>query len=107
MVPLKRKLTNKSLAEKYKAVKDLESELSNKDAATKYGVPRNTILTWVKNQHKLTALLEKKGVTSSRKNARCGNYEKVDKAIYNCPPPLARSSKKDIEEALYIFDNFF
>ena len=83
MAPVKRKLTNKSLAEKCKALKDLENGLSNKDVATKYGVPRNTVLTWVKNKHKLTASLEKKGMNSSRKNTRCGNYEKVDKAIYN------------------------
>ena len=74
---------SKSLAEKCKALKDLENGLSNKDVATKYGVPRNTVLTWVKNKHKLTASLEKKGMNSSRKNTRCGNYEKVDKAIYN------------------------
>ena len=57
--------------------------MSNKDVATKYGVTRNTVSTWVKNKHKLTASLEKKGMNSSRKNTRCGNYEKVDKAIYN------------------------
>ena len=84
MVPVKRKLTNKSLAEKCKALKYLENGLSSKkDVATKYGVPRNTVSTWVKNKHKLTASLEKKGMNSSRKNTRCGNYEKVDKAIYS------------------------
>ena len=81
MAPVKRKLRNKSLAEKCKALKDLENGLSNKDVATKYGIPQNTVSTWVKNKHKLTALLEKKGMNSSRKNTRCGNYEKVDKAI--------------------------
>ena len=60
MAPVKRKLTNKSLAEKCKSLKDLENGLSNKDVATKYGVPRNTVLTWVKNKHKLTALLQKR-----------------------------------------------
>ena len=48
MAPVKRKLSNKSLAEKYK------------DVAIKYGVPRNTVLTWVENKHKLTASLEEK-----------------------------------------------
>ena len=43
MAPVKRKLTNKSLAEKFKALKDLENGLSNKDVATKYGVPQNTV----------------------------------------------------------------
>ena len=67
MAPVKRKLTKKSLTEKCKALKDLENSLSNKDVATKYGVPRNTISTWVKNKHKLTVSLEKKGINSSRK----------------------------------------
>ena len=46
-------------------------------------VSHETVSTCVKNKHKLTASLEKKGMNSSRKNTRCGNYEKVDKAIYN------------------------
>ena len=53
-------MTNKSLAEKFKALKDLENGFSNKGFATKYSVPRNTVSTWVKNKHKLTASLEKK-----------------------------------------------
>ena len=61
MAPLKRKLTNKSLAEKCKALKDLENWLSNKDVDARYGVPRNTVSTWVKNKNKLTASLEEKG----------------------------------------------
>ena len=80
MALVKQKLRNKSLAEKCKALKDLENGLSNKDVATKYGVPQNTVLTWIKNKHKLTASLEKNKMNWSRKN---GNHEKVDKTIYN------------------------
>ena len=54
------------LTEKYKALKDLENELSNKDVATKYGVQRNI-----------------------------DNIDDLD-----CPPPLTRPSKGDIEETL-------
>ena len=43
MAPVKRKLTNKSLTEKCKTLKDLENMMLNKDVAAKYGVPRNTI----------------------------------------------------------------
>ena len=67
MAPVKRKLTNKSLAEKCKALKDLENGLSNKDVATKYGVPQNTVSTWVKNKDKLTASLEKREWTPHEK----------------------------------------
>ena len=84
MAPVKRKLINKSLAEKCKALMDLENAMPNKDVAVKYGVPRSTVSTWVKSKHKLTASLEKNEMNSSRKNTRWGNHEKVDKTMCNC-----------------------
>ena len=47
MAPFKRKLANKSLAEKCKTLKDLENGMSNNGVAAKYGVPRNTVLTQI------------------------------------------------------------
>ena len=47
---LKRKLTVKTLVEKCNALRDIEKDLSNKEVAVKYGVPTNTISTWVKNK---------------------------------------------------------
>ena len=44
---IKRKLEVKSLGEKCQALKDLESGLSNKKVAKKYGVTKNKILTWI------------------------------------------------------------
>ena len=64
MAPVKRKLTNMLLAEKFKALKDLENGMSNKDVAAKYDVPQNTVSTWLKSKHKLTASLEKKGMNT-------------------------------------------
>ena len=58
MSSVKRKLTVKSLGEKCQALRDLEKDLSNRDAAERYGVPRNTISTWVKNKSKYFAALE-------------------------------------------------
>ena len=52
MSSVKRKFNVKSLGEKYKILRDLEKGLSKKDVAEKYGVPRNTISTWVKNKSK-------------------------------------------------------
>ena len=43
MAPIKRKLTNKSLAEKCKALMDLENAMPNKDIAVKHGVPQSTV----------------------------------------------------------------
>ena len=49
---VKRKLNVKKLNEKCKALRDLESGLSNKKVAVKYGVLKNTVSTWVKNKAK-------------------------------------------------------
>ena len=55
---LKRKLNVKNLNEKFKALRDLEKGLSNEEVAAKYGVPKNTVSTWVKNKAKLFTALE-------------------------------------------------
>ena len=60
MVPVKRKRTNRSLAEKCKTLKDLENGMSNKDVAAKYGDPQNAVSICVKNKLKLTASLKKR-----------------------------------------------
>ena len=80
MASVEWKLTNKSLAEKCRALKDLDLEngLPNKDVAIKQGVLGKTILTWVKNKRKLTTSSEKKGVKSSQKNTYCENCKKID-----------------------------
>ena len=67
MASVEWEVTNKSLAEKCRALKDvdLENGLSNKDVAIKQEVQQKTILTWVKKKHNLTTSLE--GVKSSQK----------------------------------------
>ena len=82
-VPIKRRLSNKPIGVKCKALKDLEKGMPNKDVAAKYGVLKNTLSTWVKNKHKLTTSLEKKGIFSSQKSTRCGSYDQRDKAVFH------------------------
>ena len=84
-VPIKRRVNNKPIGVKCKALKDLEKEkgMTNKDVAAKYGVPKNTISKRVKNKHKLTTSLEKKGMSSSRKSRSCGSYDQIDKAVFH------------------------
>ena len=72
---VKRKLNTKSLGEKCNALKDLESGMSNKEVAEKYGVPKNTISTWLKNKDKYRAASDK----SSNKRS---DYERVDKVVF-------------------------
>ena len=59
LVAQKRKHVHKTLQEKCQALKDIEKGLPNKDVATKYGVPKNTISTWIKNKDKILSSLEK------------------------------------------------
>ena len=60
MVPLKRRLNNKPIGVKCKGLKDLGNGMANKDVVAKYGVPKKTLSTWVKNKQNLTISLEKK-----------------------------------------------
>ena len=48
----------KTLDEKCKALNDIDKGLSNKDASIKYGVPPNTISTWIKNKSKYLKALD-------------------------------------------------
>ena len=53
--------------------------MTNKAASEKFGIPRNTISTWMKNKSKLLQSLEQ---TSSNTKKLCGcDYEQVHKAI--------------------------
>ena len=50
MSSYKRKLRNKTVIEKCKAIKDLEQGMSNKDVANKLCLPRSAVSTWFKNK---------------------------------------------------------
>ena len=65
-----------------KALKILEKGMSNRDVAAKYGVPKNTLSSWVKSKEKLLDSAEK-GNNIKRQNLRTGNFEMVEKAVYN------------------------
>ena len=50
-----------------------------KVASEKFGIPRNTISTWMKNKNKLLQSLEQTSL--NKKKLRQSDYEQVDKAI--------------------------
>ena len=77
MSSVTRKLSIKSLGEKCQALRDLEKGLSKKDVAEKYGLPRNTISTWVKNKSKYFAALKQ---SSNKKKLRSNDYDRIDHA---------------------------
>ena len=77
----KRKLTVKTLIESCRALKDIEKGLSNKDASLKYGVPPNTISTWIKNKEKYLKALEN-NCSSKKQKLRENNFEKLDNVVF-------------------------
>ena len=59
--------------------------MTNKEAADKFGVPKNIDSTWIKNKEKFFQALEE-SATSTKKSCGCQSrgcqYEKVDKALF-------------------------
>lgn len=81
MSSVKRKLVVKTLAQKCKALKELEQEgATHKSVALKYGVPRNTITTWVKNKEKYFSALEKS--SNKRRKIREGTNKDLDAVVF-------------------------
>ena len=54
--------------------------MTNNEASEKFGVPKNTISTWMKNKDKLFEGLEQS--SSDEKNVRGCDYEQVVKAVF-------------------------
>ncbi len=77
---VKRSVSNKTLKEKYEALKALEKGASNKSVAEKYNIPKNTLSTWVKNKRKIFDHFQ--SGNPKRKKARGANHENVDKAMF-------------------------
>ena len=57
-VSCKTKLNNTKLVEKCQIIRHIEKGMTNKEASEKFGVPKNTISTWMKNKSKLLENLE-------------------------------------------------
>ena len=52
-VATKRQGENKSYKIKYKALKELEKGTPQRDVASPFGVPKNTLSTWKKSKYKI------------------------------------------------------
>ena len=77
---VKRKLNTKTLKEKCDILSHIEKGMTNKEAADKFGVSKNTISTWIKNKEKNFQPLEESAPNT--KKLRGSQYEKVDKALF-------------------------
>ena len=76
---VKRKLNTKTLKDKYDILSHIGKDMADKEAADKFGVPKNTISTWVKKKIFFQGLEES---ASSTKRLRGCHYEKVHKALF-------------------------
>ena len=80
MLAVKRKLENTKLIQKCQIIRQIEKGMTNKEASETFGVPKNTISTWMKNKDKLFEGLEQSS-SDAKKMRRC-DYEQVDKAVF-------------------------
>ena len=75
-----RNFTVKTLAVKCQALRDLENSISNKNVAEKYGMPKNTVSTWLKDKEKFFTALKKS--SNKRKQVRESNYPDIDNVVF-------------------------
>ena len=77
---VKSKLNTKTLREKCDILSHIEKGVTNKEAVNKFGVPKNTISTWIKIKEKNFQALEESA--PSTKKLRGCQYKKVDQALF-------------------------
>ena len=58
MLAVKPKQKNTKLIQKCQVIRQIEKGMTNQEASEKFGVPKNTISTWMKNKDKLFEGLE-------------------------------------------------
>ena len=63
---VKRKLNTKTLKEECDILSHIEKGMTNKEAANKFGVPKNTISTWIKNKEKFFQALEESAPSAKK-----------------------------------------
>ena len=78
---VKRKLNTKTLKEKCDILSHIEKGMTNKGAAGKFGVPKNTISTWIKNKKKIFKRLKK--VLQALRNYEVVNTKKSTRLCLN------------------------
>ena len=81
-VATKRKLNTTSIKERYTALKEVEEGLSKSHVAMKYGIPKNTLSTWIKNKEKNFESMRTQGSKSKRRRLKQGTFANLDDLIF-------------------------
>ena len=77
----KRKLNRKSIKDKYSGLKEVEDGKTRSQVTTKYGIPKNTLSTSLKNKDKIFEAT-KKGSNSKRQRLTQGTFANLDQAMF-------------------------
>jgi len=76
----KRKLTARTFTEKYEAICEVEKGLkTKKQVALQFGIPHNTLSTWLKKKDVIKAKVHAGEMTPERKKARTAKFPEVEK----------------------------
>ena len=70
----------KSIKDKYNALKEVEDGKTKSQVAAKYGIPKNTLSTWLKYKDKIFEAT-KKGSNSKRQRLRQDTFANLDEAM--------------------------
>ena len=76
-----RKISLKTLKEKYETIKKLESGCTNKNVAADYDVSPSTLSTWLKSKDKIVKAFEGGTSLKTQKLKPCGN-ENLEQPLY-------------------------
>ena len=76
----KRKLNTKSIKDTYSAIKGVEDGKTKSQVAANYGIPKNTLSTWLKNKDKIFEVTKKESY-SKRQGLRLDTFANLDQAM--------------------------
>ena len=81
-VVYKQKLTLKSIAEKYKIIKEVNIGNSCASVAKTHNIPKQTLLNWLKKKKQVYESIDSKSSTMKRQRFRGLPYEDLGKTCY-------------------------
>ena len=77
----KRKLNTKSIKDKYSTLKEVEDGKTKSQVTAKYGIPKNTLSTWLKNEDKFFEATNKES-NSKLQQLRQSTFANLDQAMF-------------------------
>ena len=81
-VATKRKLNAKSIKGRYASLKEVEVGSLKSQVAMKYGIPKNTLSTWIENKEKKFESMKTQGNKSKRRGLKQGTFANLDDIIF-------------------------